>query len=73
MGVPDGLAVPVPNDQYPGRVPKKKERSLWRGVWDNYWWGRGVPDHVAYDGPPGTYVMDFQIGSSMVIGGEPTC
>ena len=30
-----------------------------RSTQDNYWWGRGVPDHVSYEA--GTDTVDFQI------------
>ena len=28
-------------------------------LWDNYWWGSGVPDHVSFEA--GTDVTDYQI------------
>jgi len=43
---PDGPSVPVVD--YEGG-PMRRERREWIEVWDNYWWGRGVSDHVNYE------------------------
>ena len=60
MGGPDGVAIPV--EAYRQRQgPKAAWKSHWIHLWDPYWWGRGVPDHVAYEAGSGD-VVDFQIG-----------
>jgi hypothetical protein len=33
-------------------------RDAWMGVFDNYWWGRGVADQVLYESEAS---IDFQI------------
>lgn len=53
------LGIPITHYGYDGE-PKVGPRRLWKHVWDNYWWGRGVPDHVSYDSPPS--IVDFQTG-----------
>lgn len=51
LGGPDGLSVPIEayNERSGGNGAAK---DAWINVWDNYWWGRGVPDHVNYYAGP---------------------
>jgi hypothetical protein len=56
LGVPDGISVPIIG--YHQRRSEAKE--AWISVWDNYWWGSGVADHVSYEAGPD--VVDFQVG-----------
>ncbi|GKY93853.1 hypothetical protein MPSEU_000352200 [Mayamaea pseudoterrestris] len=57
----DGLGVPIESYLYDDdNVPFAKARSNWIRVWKNYWWARGVPDHVAYEGA--LDAVDYQIG-----------
>ncbi|KAL7564516.1 hypothetical protein ACA910_017675 [Epithemia clementina (nom. ined.)] len=59
LGGPDGVAIPV--EGYNQRdIPKGDLKEHWIRLWDPYWWGRGVPDHVAYEAGPD--IVDFQIG-----------
>ncbi|KAL7564582.1 hypothetical protein ACA910_017928 [Epithemia clementina (nom. ined.)] len=59
LGGPDGVAIPVEGyDQLD--VPKGDLKKQWIQLWDPYWWGRGVPDHVAFEAGPD--IVDFQIG-----------
>ena len=59
LKAPDGVSVPI--EAYSQKVPKDVEpwKKDWIRVWDNYWWGRGVPDHVNYDAPPDN--VDYQV------------
>jgi len=59
LGAPDGVGIPV-EAQNDWEEPKALERKQWHNVWGNYWWGRGVPDHVVYEAPPD--IMDYQTG-----------
>ena len=53
---PDGPSVPVVD--YRGG-PLRKLRKQWVRTWDNYWWARGVGDHVNYEAKN---VIDYQFG-----------
>ena len=59
LGGPDGLSIPVESYQQLA-IPKGQLKSKWIELWDPYWWGRGVPDHVTYEAGPD--IVDFQIG-----------
>lgn len=32
----------------------------WTKTWNEYWWGRGVADHVSFEAD---HVMDFQVSN----------
>lgn len=49
---PDGPSIPVV-DYRSGR---------WTKTWNEYWWQRGVADHVTYEVEGDGYVMDYQFG-----------
>ena len=55
LGVPDGLSIPIVS--YLDHRPQGQQQ--WTALWDNWWWGRGVPDHVNYEAP--TDLVDYQI------------
>jgi len=55
---PDGISIPIVA-YLQLSVPKGHLKKAWIAVWDNYWWGRGVPDHVSYEAP--TDIVDYQI------------
>lgn len=59
LGAPDGLAIPVHLYAHPS-LPPVPERRQFLDLWSEYMWGRGVPDHVLYEGSP--RVLDYQIG-----------
>ena len=59
LGGPDGLSIPIVQYHTHKGQPNYKAHKAWIGVWDNYWWGRGVPDHVSYEEP--TDIVDYQI------------
>lgn len=59
LGVPDGVSIPVEAYRSKGR-PNEASFRAFKQLFDNYWWGRGVPDHVLYDAP--SDIVDFQIG-----------
>ena len=62
MGGPDGVAIPVEGyNQVQSSIPKYQLKAHWINLWNPYWWGRGVPDHVTYEAGSGD-VVDFQIG-----------
>jgi hypothetical protein len=52
----DGPSVPVV-DHWKG--PSRELKKTWIKVWDNYWWGRGVADHVNFEA---RNVIDYQFG-----------
>lgn len=47
---PDGPSIPVIDWVH----------GPWTKTMNEYWWARGVPDHVSYEG--GDRIMDFSIG-----------
>ena len=61
LNAPDGPSVAVldyhmhsdKNDD-----PLQEKRNAWINLFDDYWWGRGVPDQVAFES---TSTIDFQI------------
>ena len=57
LAAPDGPSVPVIDTD---RVSQQYEtiKRAWHKVFNEYWWGRGVPDHVSYEADD---VVDFQI------------
>jgi len=58
LQAPDGPSVVVTDyDQKKAEVDPEAHK-LWLKVFNNYWWGRGVPDQVSYEA---IRVMDFQI------------
>mmetsp|Transcript_9625 Transcript_9625/g.23376 ORF Transcript_9625/g.23376 Transcript_9625/m.23376 type:complete len:770 (-) Transcript_9625:48-2357(-) len=70
-GTPDGPTLPVidasnllkqtvnPLDKDHDRKMKLQQASRhWNYLFGHYWWGRGVPDHTAYESDT---VLDFQI------------
>jgi hypothetical protein len=60
LGGPDGLSIPVEDRWYEvsGELGEKKKN--WIHLWNSYWWGRGVPDHVSYESSHSS--ADYQIG-----------
>lgn len=54
---PDGPALPVV-DASRGPSHQKLARRAWFRTFDEYWWGRGVPDHVFFEADE---VVDYQI------------
>jgi hypothetical protein len=54
---PNGPSIPVVDPQH-GPAEPHGSRSQWIRTFDDYWWGRGVPDHVFYEGDS---VLDYQI------------
>lgn len=48
-GTPDGPTVGVVDSTR--NIPKALNAAnhQWHNVWGHYWWGRGVPDHVAFE------------------------
>lgn len=60
LGRPDGLSIPVEVFNDPLSFPKSQLRKEWIELWNQYWWGRGLPDHVRFEAGPD--VVDFQIG-----------
>lgn len=59
LGGHDGLSIPIEFHSNKN-LPKRIARREWTRLWGEYWWGRGVPDHVMYESLGG--VVDFQIG-----------
>jgi hypothetical protein len=62
LGEPDGVAIPITAYRSHKGIPsdKKVVRRAWIHMWNNYWWGRGVPDHVSYEAD--VAVVDYQTG-----------
>jgi hypothetical protein len=62
LGAPDGVAIPISAYSRRKGYPEKQRaaRKAWVHMWDNYWWGRGVPDHVSYEA--GSDIVDYQTG-----------
>jgi len=60
LGGPDGVSIPVEQPRRRTDFPKKDLVQKWTRLWGDYWWGRGVPDHVMYEDSAG--VVDYQIG-----------
>ena len=68
LAAPDGPSIPVVT-----REPRKYRNIIettrqfremqyaFFRVFGEYWWGYGVPDHVAYEARPPAAVMDYQI------------
>jgi SET domain len=60
LGGPDGVAIPF--EPYLHRdVPDRNDRHHFLGLFGEYMWGRGIPDHSTYEADRG-YVLDYQIG-----------
>jgi hypothetical protein len=60
LGGPDGVSIPIESyNQRRGSETENLHKDEWIAVWDNYWWGRGVPDHVNYFA--GSDIVDYQI------------
>ena len=60
LGGPDGISIPIEAyHQYRGSGEQNKHKKAWIAVWDEYWWGRGVPDHVNFFAGPD--IVDYQI------------
>jgi hypothetical protein len=57
---PDGISVPVEglHREFRGFEKGYLQKKAWIALWDNYWWARGVPDHVSYLSGPD--MVDFQ-------------
>lgn len=48
-GTPDGPTIGVVDSTR--NVPDELQAAnlQWHNTWGHYWWGRGVPDHVAFE------------------------
>lgn len=53
----DGISIPV-TDTYNGNEDKVNGLHEFHQLHGEYWWARGVPDHVAYEAKD---IMDFQL------------
>ena len=60
LGGPDGISIPIETAYHQRNLPKFQLRRQWANLWGEYWWGRGVPDHVTFESIG--HVADFQIG-----------
>ena len=60
LGGPDGVSIPIIDAYRSRKFPHNQARKNWVRVWENYWWARGVPDHVRFEAPDD--VVDYQIG-----------
>jgi hypothetical protein len=51
LGGPDGISIPVVSYyQYRRKnAPNAAQHKAWIKLWNNWWWSRGVPDHVMYE------------------------
>lgn len=56
LNSPDGPSIPVID--YMNHEPNSIAHKQWIGLFDNYWWGRGVADHTLYEAD---VVIDYQI------------
>lgn len=48
-GTPDGPTVAVVDSTRNVPLQLLAANHQWHNTWGHYWWGRGVPDHVAYE------------------------
>lgn len=58
LNAPDGPSIPVVDTERVSPEYRHVRRAFHR-VFDEYWWGRGVPDHVAHEAEGD--VIDYQI------------
>jgi hypothetical protein len=57
---PDGPSIPIIDYIFEQIQTTEAQigRQVWINLWDNYWWGRGVPDHVLRES---NTMIDYQI------------
>ena len=48
-GTPDGPTVGVVDASHNIPPSLRAANHQWHNVWGHYWWGRGLPEHVAFE------------------------
>ena len=48
-GTPDGPTIGIVDSTRYIPTALQPANHQWHNTWGHYWWGRGVPDHVAFE------------------------